>query len=225
MGHLQDDDVKVPSEELTSDDRTALGWAVTTNHPVGGAIAARVRSGGVGTSVGELRQVRKDWEAAGRPAPQGHVHNRIVTFADGTNITAMSFLPGDPYRRKSSPDFGLYLDEAWQPPWPHQHFDWPDFAVPSDVEALRTVLVDVLERARRGDRVELGCLGGHGRTGTALGCLATLTGTPPSQAVAWVRTNYCEQAVETEEQERFVAGFTAGQSGVGRERHRRGRDL
>lgn len=152
--------------------------------------------------------MRHDWQMAGRPESQGHVHNRVVPFADGTSVTAVSFLPRDPYSRKSTPDFGLYLDQAWSPPWPYRHFHWPDFGVPNDVDALRSVLEDLLERARRGDQVELGCHGGHGRTGTALGCLAVLAGTPPSHAAAWVRRNYCEQAIETEEQERFVADFT-----------------
>jgi protein-tyrosine phosphatase len=83
---------------------------------------------------------------------------------------------------------------------------WVDFGVP-DAAELRVALQDVLERARRGDRVEVGCLGGHGRTGTALACLATLTGTPPGEAVALVRAAYCEKAVETDEQRAFVVAF------------------
>ena len=71
------------------------------------------------------------------------------------------------------------------------------------VSALRSVL----DRARAGERVELGCLGGHGRTGTALACLAILSGHPPGEAVAWVRANYCTNAVETAEQEAFVVGL------------------
>jgi hypothetical protein len=68
------------------------------------------------------------------------------------------------------------------------------------VAALRSML----ERAHAGERVEVGCLGGHGRTGTALACLAILTGHPHGEAVAWVRANYCVDAVETAEQEAFV---------------------
>jgi protein-tyrosine phosphatase len=71
------------------------------------------------------------------------------------------------------------------------------------VAALRSLL----ERARGGDRVELGCLGGHGRTGTALACLAILCGLPPSEAVTWVRESYCASAVESGLQEAFVTGF------------------
>jgi protein-tyrosine phosphatase len=65
----------------------------------------------------------------------------------------------------------------------------------------------MLARARAGERVEIGCLGGHGRTGTAVACLAILSGHPPGEAVAWVRANYCVEAVETTEQEAFVVGL------------------
>lgn len=65
----------------------------------------------------------------------------------------------------------------------------------------------MLDRARTGEQVELGCIGGHGRTGTALACLAVLTGCPASEAVAWVRASYCQKAVETAGQEAFVNGL------------------
>ncbi|MDQ3106193.1 MAG: hypothetical protein M3Q68_00115 [Actinomycetota bacterium] len=115
------------------------------------------------------------------------------------------FLGNDPYLRKDAPGVGLYLDESWDPPWPHAHHDWPDFGVPEDLNALRRVLTDFLDGARNGASVEVGCLGGHGRTGTALACLAVLTGTPANDAVNWVRTNYCYKAVETDAQEQLVA--------------------
>ena len=60
----------------------------------------------------------------------------------------------------------------------------------------------------RGDVVEIGCLGGHGRTGSALACLAVLTGVPADGAVDWVRAHYCPDAVETDEQRAFVEKFS-----------------
>jgi protein-tyrosine phosphatase len=77
-----------------------------------------------------------------------------------------------------APSFGLCLDERWAPPWPHVHVEWPDFGVPADLDSFRVALADALERRRRGEIVELGCLAGHGRTGTARASLAILTGTP-----------------------------------------------
>ena len=133
-----------------------------------------------------------------------HRHCAEVVLPGGTAVTAASFDAIDPYRRDRVPDYGLYLDPHWQPPWDHAHLDWPDFGVPADPEAVVTALDAVLERAHRGQRVEIGCLGGHGRTGAALACLAAMSGLDPAQAVAWVRANYCAQAVETAEQEAFV---------------------
>jgi hypothetical protein len=135
---------------------------------------------------------------------EGHVHRDEVALSDGTVVVAVTFDERDPYSRPVVPDFGLYLDNRWQPPWPHAHVDWPDFGVPNDSEAVVAALSDVLARARSGQRVEVGCWGAHGRTGTALACLAVLTGCPPPDAVAWVRAAYCDQAVETPEQADFV---------------------
>ncbi|MGK2949057.1 MAG: protein-tyrosine phosphatase family protein, partial [Acidimicrobiales bacterium] len=122
-------------------------------------------------------------------------------------VMGVRFLGDDPYVREVAPSFGLYLDERWDPPWPHEHFDWPDFDVPKDLDALRGALTDLLDRSRRGERVEVGCLGGHGRTGSALACLAVLSGTPANEALAWVRASYCYKAVETDSQAHLVATF------------------
>jgi protein-tyrosine phosphatase len=134
-----------------------------------------------------------------------HRHRSVVVLPDGTTVTAVSFDAPDPYAREQSPDFGLYFDQRWQPPWTHAHLDWPDFGVPDDAAYVAVALRSLLERARAGERVEVGCLGGHGRTGTALACLAILTGQPRGEAVAWVRSHYCVDAVENAEQEAFVA--------------------
>jgi hypothetical protein len=136
-----------------------------------------------------------------------HRHGSRVVFPDGTEVTAVSFDPMDPYARDRPPGYGLYLDRRWQPPWPHDHLEWPDFGAPDDSAGVVDVLSSFRDRARGGEDVELGCYGGHGRTGTALACLAVLCGQPPDAAVAWVRENYCQHAVETPEQEALVGGL------------------
>lgn len=63
--------------------------------------------------------------------------------------------------------------------------------------------------ARAGtERVEIACAGGHGRTGTALACLAVLDGIPGREAVGYVREHYAARAVETPGQRRFVSRFS-----------------
>ena len=147
----------------------------------------------------DATHTHREWEV--------HRHRTEVKLPGGAHVTAISFHEPAPYERDANPDFGLYLDNRWQPPWSHSHLDWPDFGVPADPEDLRVALEDLLRRARDGQRVEMGCLGAHGRTGTALACLAVLTGVHPDQAVTWVRSNYCEKAVETPEQADFVTRF------------------
>ena len=83
---------------------------------------------------------------------------------------------------------------------------WPDLRLPADPAQLSAVLQEVWARAA-GERVEVACHGGTGRTGTALACLAVLDGVPPADAVAFVRARYRPRAVETRAQARFVARF------------------
>jgi hypothetical protein len=209
-----EDDRVVPVSELTADDLSALGWAFTTRQDAGEEVPSepvRTPSGEPGVRASVVAATRAEWDAAGRPKPNHGAHRTQVTLIDGTQVVGVTFVAEDPYTRETTPAFGLYLDERWNPPWTHRHVDWPDFGLPRDTTALRAALEDVLDRARQGDRVELGCWGGHGRTGTALACLAVLAGTPASEAVAWVRENYCEKAVETPMQEAFVLAFDRGQ--------------
>lgn len=138
---------------------------------------------------------------------ESHLHRTRVTLPSGTDVWAVSFDGSDPYGRDQVPDFGLYLDDKWAPPWAHTRVAWPDFGIPLDLRTLRDQLASTLARAAAGDHVEIGCLGAHGRTGTALACLAIIDGHDPDDAVAWVRANYCERAVETPEQEEFVRAF------------------
>ncbi|HWS32040.1 MAG TPA: protein phosphatase [Actinoplanes sp.] len=106
------------------------------------------------------------------------------------------------------PRFGVYL--LGKPPpefgWTSRWIRWPDFWLPRDRSYAATVLTEALTRAD-GERVEVACWGGVGRTGTALACLSILDGVPPAEAVAFVRRHYHPQAVETPWQKRFVARF------------------
>lgn len=125
-----------------------------------------------------------------------------VTFPDGTTILASGWLA----RAASAwrPDFGVYLDASWAPDWPHVMLDWPDFGVPRDTQVAVEAIRAAFERARRGETVEIACVGGHGRTGTVLACMAVLAGVPVEEAVAWVRSTYCVRAVQEPSQQYWV---------------------
>jgi hypothetical protein len=131
----------------------------------------------------------------------------IVRFPDGTTVQATA--RGRP-ERDPTPDFGLYLDACWSGDalaWPCEVLAWPDYGTPTNVETTIAAIRTAFSRAGEGDRVEIGCVGGAGRTGTVLACMAILAGIVPPEAVAWVRANYRSDAIETPEQERFVTTF------------------
>ena len=106
------------------------------------------------------------------------------------------------------PAFALYLLGHEPPPvgWESRWLVWPDFGLPSDPAATADALREAWARAET-ERVEIACAGGHGRTGTALACLAVLDGVPNHEAVGYVRTHYAARAVETPWQRHFVARF------------------
>jgi hypothetical protein len=53
-----------------------------------------------------------------------------------------------------------------------------------------------------GKKVHCGCIGGHGRTGTFLAALVSRFG--ESDAIAYVRKNYCKKVVESSDQVKFL---------------------
>ncbi|PCG83038.1 protein phosphatase [Streptomyces sp. WZ.A104] len=114
----------------------------------------------------------------------------------------------EPLPTGPEPEFGVYLLGRTPPPvgWESRWLRWPDFRLPADREAARALLEEVWNRAA-GERVEVACGGGMGRTGTALACLAVLDGVPAADAVAFVRRGYHPRAVETPWQRRYVRNF------------------
>ena len=97
----------------------------------------------------------------------------------------------------SAADFALLLADGAPPAWPHRRIRWPDFWIPIDRADALDALREALRRAQVGERVEVACHGGVGRSGTALAALAILDGLPASESVAWVREHYNRRAVET----------------------------
>jgi hypothetical protein len=104
----------------------------------------------------------------------------------------------------SPADFALLLAAGPVPVWPHRHIRWPDFWVPTDLEDALNALREAYRRAVVGERVEVACGGGVGRTGTALAALAILDGLTPDEALTWVRANHHPRAVETPWQRRWL---------------------
>lgn len=129
-----------------------------------------------------------------------------MTLPDGTRVRASSIF--DRVEHDPTRDFGLYMDGRWEPTWPSDVIDWRDFGLPSDETRAATQIRDAFLRAQGGATVEVGCLGGLGRTGTVLACMTVLAGLDAPSAIAWVRQNYRPEAVETADQEQWVGWFS-----------------
>jgi len=78
-----------------------------------------------------------------------------------------------------------------------------DMSVPSDPEAYRATLANVIERIEAGGRVVVACRAGRGRTGTAVACLLVQAGLDAQAAIALTRASR-PKTIEREPQERFV---------------------
>jgi hypothetical protein len=133
-----------------------------------------------------------------------------MSWADGPGVL---MLPGGARVRgrrltdaAGPADFALVLGSGAELPWPHRRIAWPDFWVPTDRADALDALHEAYRRALDGERVEVACRGGVGRTGTALAALAVLDGLAPHAAVGWVRSRYHPRAVETPWQRWWLRG-------------------
>ncbi len=131
----------------------------------------------------------------------------VVELPDGTRLRGRGLRAGD--AQGPSPQWALLLP-ARQPapaPWPSRWVRWPDFRLPRDPDDARAAFDEAHRRAAAGERVEVACAGGIGRTGTALACIAQLGGVPSDDAITWVREHYHPRAIETPWQRRYARGF------------------
>ncbi len=151
-----------------------------------------------------MTATRRDGDGAvpGPGAWQGlELPNGVVVRGRGRR---QALPPGPP------PTFGLWLGRdpgGHRPGWPLEWVDWPDFGLPRDEAAADAAVRRAYALAADGERVEVTCGGGTGRTGTVLACFAVLAGVPAADAVGWVRAHYRRRAVETPWQRRWVRRF------------------
>ena len=115
------------------------------------------------------------------------------------------------------PTVAIYLDGTWlkgkvlsnggmKKPEGEPHIvylNWPDYGV-VEVQRLMCIARWALEQLEAGHTLEVGCVGGHGRTGTFVAGMMVVTGFHPDDAIKEVRTNYCPNAVESKPQEKLL---------------------
>lgn len=129
----------------------------------------------------------------------------VVRLPDGRAVRGTSMRSGR--SGASAPEFAVYLlgRDPHIDAWPYRWVKWPDFRAPADTHDCEAALREAHGRAV-GERVEITCGGGVGRTGSALALLAVMSGVAADDAVAWVRAHYHPRAVETPGQKRWLSG-------------------
>ena len=106
----------------------------------------------------------------------------------------------------------LNLNDYFNPMHKTIELNWPDGAAP--IFLKKKFFEDVIDLARRGPKPRLvfACVGGHGRTGTALAAMRIIHFKETFQeAVQYVRNQHCARAVETREQLRWLAALEKGE--------------
>jgi len=137
-----------------------------------------------------------------RPAKNGEI---IVDLGWKGGFKTVQF-DGGPFNSAPYAAFRVAVRaEGISPGAADVHLPIRDFSVPEDDAAVEQALKESFEAALQGKPVYVGCMGGYGRTGLFLALLAKTAGVPAP--VAWVRENYHRRAVETENQEAYVALF------------------
>jgi hypothetical protein len=121
-----------------------------------------------------------------------------------------------------SPDIGFYLDDRWasgsllvspgfNPPFARKAsrsrmvlFPWEDWGIPENPRVFHRAVRWLLSEAEKGQKIEVACMGGHGRTGTALATMLVVQGLDARTAMRRVRRSYCEEAIESDKQIAFL---------------------
>ncbi len=121
----------------------------------------------------------------------------------------------------SIPQLGVYMDPDWlayldlEMVTPGLNLgkstDETAYFVPwGDYKALngdrfKRIVKEVAKKIRQATIVEVGCGSGHGRTGTLLaGLIVEIEGMSAANAIKSIRSRYCNQAVETRDQEDMI---------------------
>ncbi len=110
------------------------------------------------------------------------------------DVKAVPFSRGDHRVQKTQDGQGRTVRYVW----------WDDMGT-LEQDLLESLVDEAHAALERGDTVEVGCIGGHGRTGTFLAALLVkVERLDGDEAVKRVKDAYCSEAVETPGQRGMV---------------------
>lgn len=130
---------------------------------------------------------------------------------------------------KAQPTAGVYLDSGWirergatlltntairddcrDDERAVLYVPWPDMGVIPYRTLSAAVVWSLTHIGPTESKLEIGCVGGHGRTGTMLGAILIYHGRNGTEAIDEVRKRYCDKAIETKGQEELLHSLYEG---------------
>lgn len=90
-----------------------------------------------------------------------------------------------------------------------------DMHAPKNPEEFKQLVGWLCNQVQEGKKVHIGCIGGHGRTGLVLSAIVASMLPDEPDAIEYVRKNYCERAVESDAQVRFLVKHFKCKDSVG----------
>lgn len=141
-----------------------------------------------------LRSVEGGWSVSAGAEPDCQKHMGrfdLLLNLTGSSVLARHVIPVQQLAHWEKP-----------PLVPEIVLDWPDMGAIDLPRQFWSELVAHLASTR--SSLLVFCVGGHGRTGTAIASIMTVCGWESADAIAWVRANYCTRAIETKLQEHYV---------------------
>ena len=142
-----------------------------------------------------------------------HFHDPIKVGKYTMYASASTDAPTGLWTPAQRPDLFIGLSSTWEsllttintnvpeftmpPTVPYAILSWADQdACPDNI--LQFVVPKLINRIQNGQAIEVGCMGGHGRTGTLLAILlGKIEKLKPLKAITELRKRYCDSAVES----------------------------
>jgi protein-tyrosine phosphatase len=92
------------------------------------------------------------------------------------------------------------------------HYPIEDQHAPKNVDRFQKMITYLCNQLQAGKTVHVGCIGGHGRTGVVIAAIVAemkdyVMGQDNHDVIQWVRKHYCEKAVESWEQVKFLQKY------------------
>ena len=175
----------------------------------------------------------KDWTTKAYQ-PKARCNHWMDEFKLNNNSSVYLSGIGTPSNKRKAdiPEYGCYMDYGWMrscsiwlspnaPNYEESLFDqyysdttgsmyikWPDMSVIPMRDYSQVIVWCMSRIMEEGARLEVGCYGGHGRTGTVLAGLLVYNGMDGQEAIKKVRSDYCSRAIETKSQEDLIVKYS-----------------